>query len=190
MESVAQEYRCKYCGAEVKRIYKTGKRRLRPRKNDTFKYCSKRCRGDHRMEITARRATHFLDVGTLIVWDYQRTTLKVAVQKIDSAFKKAQRIKIRNASKLLKIDRRVTNDCVRCGCQFKTIKVCVKMCVRCRAMVYKKQQRHHKRCEAKGLPYDPSVTMEFIGERANWKCEICGKQCLRHFKWLPVGDNL
>ena len=23
-----------------------------------------------------------------------------------------------------------------------------------------------------------------------WLGEICGKQCLKRFKWLPVGDNL
>lgn len=216
MESVSQEYRCKYCGDEVKRTYKDGYVRTRPRKNDTFQYCSKRCRGDYMIQMNQQKAARFLDVGTLLVWEYKKKTmlkadcylqstqlLKLAapilwLTKIkQKTFDRSPVILKRNykkrfdaACKALKIDITITNDCVRCGCKFKTTKVCVKMCKRCSAMVYKKQQRHHKRCEAKGLPYDPSVTMEFIGERAGWKCEICGKQCLKHFKWLPVGDNI
>jgi hypothetical protein len=206
---------CLGCGNQVLRNHR-GYGELRIRKGDSGKYCSKRCYGDHKIAMNQQKASMFLDVGTLLVWEYKRQTMLKADCYLQSTqllnlaapilwlpeikqktfdrslviLKRNYKKRFNAACKALKVDRRVTNDCVRCGCKFKTIKPSVDMCERCRAMVYKKQQRHHKRCEAKGLPYDPSVTMEFIGERANWKCEICGKQCLKHFKWLPVGDNL
>ena len=224
MESVAQGYRCKYCGSEIVRhcvsFARNGKqypwKRRYAKKNDTMQYCSKRCRGDHVIQKNKQKAAMFLDVGTLLVWEYKRQTMFKADGYLQSTqllnlaapilwlpgikqktfdrslviLKRNYRKRLNAACKALKIDRRVTNKCVRCSRQFKTTKVCVTMCERCRHAVYKKQQKHRKRCEAKGLPYDPALKMQFIGERAGWKCEICGKQCLQYFKWLPVGDNL
>jgi hypothetical protein len=190
-------------------------KQLHIRKGDTGSYCNRRCYGDHTLQMNQQKATMFFDVGTLLVWEYKRQTMYAAdcylqtpqllnvaapilwlpqikrktfdraLDILSSTYKK----RFKAACRALVIDRRVTNDCVRCGCQFTTTKVCVKMCKHCRAAVYKKQQRHRKRCEAKGLPYDPALKIQFIGDRANWICEICNKPCLKQFTWLPVGDN-
>lgn len=220
IEDITERY-CLYCKARIVREYKTihggrnRNKRLNIRKGDTGKYCNKRCRGDHMIAMNQIKATMFLDLGTLLVWEYKRKTMYVADGYLQSTqllnvaapilwlpnirrktfdraldiFSRTYTKRFKAACRALVIDRRMTTDCVRCGCRFKTTKVCAKMCGRCREAVYKKQSRHRKRCEAKGLPYDPSLKMQFIGDRAKWICEICKKPCLKQFTWLPVGDN-
>lgn len=78
--------------------------------------------------------------------------------------------------------------CERCGCDAVSYKKGnQKFCQRCQKRRQKKRSTHLKRCEKRGLPYDPAVKTSEVGERANWHCEICQKAVMR--VWKTHGPN-
>ena len=80
-------------------------------------------------------------------------------------------------------------ECERCGCDAVTFGRVKKtnFCQRCQRRRHKKRSTHLKRCEKRGLPYDPAVKTSEVGERANWRCEICQKEVMR--VWKTHGPN-
>jgi hypothetical protein len=80
-------------------------------------------------------------------------------------------------------------ECERCGCDVVTFGYVKKsnFCKRCQKRRHRHRTTHKKRCEKRGLPYDPAVKTSEVGERANWRCEICQKKVMR--VWKTHGPN-
>lgn len=83
-------------------------------------------------------------------------------------------------------------ECERCGCDIVSYRDpkdprAKRFCKRCQKRRQKKRGQHKKRCERRGLPYDPAVKTSEIGNRANWHCEICKEEILR--VWTAFGPD-
>jgi hypothetical protein len=79
-------------------------------------------------------------------------------------------------------------ECKRCFCDAVSRSTTKPdFCKRCQKRRHRHNTTHKKRCKKRGLPYNPAVKTSEVGERANWRCEICQKKVMR--VWKTHGPN-
>lgn len=158
-----QTSECGFCGKSFV---------VRGKSSGVSLYCSRQCASGRRAEANARN----------VACDATRRLMRKLIRIY------ANRLKA-DARAVRRHERAATpRACVRCGKLFRNgnDRLCS---VECRQQSRKLQKKcgrrgriahgHGDRCKLKGLPYDPSVTADFVHERDNWKCVLCGQQTVR-----------
>jgi hypothetical protein len=66
------------------------------------------------------------------------------------------------------------------------------LCRKCKTKAWRKtpagrrcsKGEHRKRCRRYGVRYDPSVKPDLVFERDGYKCHVCKRRTLKHFRWV------
>lgn len=148
----AEKACCRYCGCEFDRWRQGG--------NSSGLFCSKGCCGEHRSRLKSARR---------------------AVALLQRAYKKRKRAARKAADRAEALSRK--RPCLNCGTLFLSGRD--RLCsVECRKQARRRNKKagrkarvahgHHERCKIGGLPFDPSVTRDFVFSRDGFVCMLCG----------------
>jgi hypothetical protein len=142
-------------------------RRVRPGRREKNKYCSRPCAIAARNLSRASKASRVRLIGLF--------------RKLQRRYKKALR------DKQIDLRRKALRPCVRCGKMFRDgdARLCSVECrkesrrINKRSGKKKKTSRTHAdRCAIRGLPFDSEITKQFVHERDQYKCLLCGQQTI------------
>lgn len=96
-----------------------------------------------------------------------------------------------NAEDIDKVDYQIAV-CVDCGGCLPTLHRSRKQCNACRRNKKRKLARersrlfgnHRRRCRWYGVPFDRTITAVSVFARDGWKCQCCGRVCLKAFRMI------
>ena len=162
--------RCERCGVEFPR---------RGKSNGTNRYCSKQCYLEHKA-AKKRRYVPWAKIADTMCRRWERALRPARTCRIC-------RTAVSGAASTCKHCRETYCKEVDCECgrgqaheKWNGIRPC-RYCVADKRRNQRRKQKkrnrsrgHKDRCEAKGLPFDASVSLQFVGERDGWTCRLCG----------------
>lgn len=192
---------------ERKRAKKTSKHCAHCSKKLTYsqpKYCSRQCFNDARkcgkqswdrtsqLEGVYHRGGRW---NTAISKNYLKR-----VSKLDAWLAKASglsRAMLKaNAEDIGTFDYQIAA-CVECGGCLPTLHRSRKQCNTCRRNKKKKLERerkrlfgnHRRRCRSYGVPFDRTITAVAVFARDGWRCQCCGRVCLKAFRMIDEAPD-
>lgn len=176
---------CKWCNAPIKRAG-GGK--------DAKKYCGKKCYFDAvragRQQFKGRVHNAWASlVDWAHDWDKQRvaaTASQRLLRQCDVCQAVTESSEHRFCSRACMYAWRGSRPCSKCQCVVPNAQshgsVTCQACKRARALLLKKRYGHSFRARARkyGALYEPVPRRE-IYARDGWKCQLCNRQCKRHW---------
>lgn len=172
--------RCsKQCGYCAKRL-----------KSGQPKYCSRKCfydarsAGQQAWDRTSQIEACYHRGGR---WNNALSKKHVAaVSRLDAWLLKASGL----WKAMLKANAKDIRACVDCGICLPTCHLRRKRCDACRREKNKQLKRerkrlfgnHRRRCRSYGVPFDRTITAVAVFSRDGWRCQCCGRVCLKAFR--------